>query len=160
MRRRFLAFLVWTICLWVTCTASAAALVTDVNWGVDKFNVLRMVVDLSENTRYDVSIANDKELQIKVAGGLGPKVIRRGTIKSDLAKSFSVDRDQNSVTVRVPMTKKIERSDLKSFILKKDASTGRPPRIVVQLCYYRRTEGETHYHRPWPRRFGSRRYRT
>ena len=99
MRRRFLAFLVWTICLWVTCTASAAALVTDVNWGVDKFNVLRMVVDLSENTRYDVSIANDKELQIKVAGGLGPKVIRRGTIKSDLAKCFSVDRDQNSVTV-------------------------------------------------------------
>ena len=106
MRRRFFAFLVWAVCLLVTCTASAAAMVTDVNWGVDKFNVLRMVVDLSENARYTVDIANDRELQIKVSGGLGPKVIRRGTIKSDLAKSFSVDRDQAGVVVRVPMTKK------------------------------------------------------
>ena len=133
MRRRYFAFLVWIICLMVTCTASAAAMVTDVNWGVDKFNVLRMVVDLSENTNYVVNIVNDKELQIKVIGGLDPKVIRRGTIKSDLAKSFSVDRDQANVIIRVPMTKKIERSDLKSFILKKDASTGRPPRLVVDI---------------------------
>ena len=105
LRRRYFAFLVWIICLMVTCTASAAAMVTDVNWGVDKFNVLRMVVDLSENTGYSVNIVNDKELQIKVTGGLDPKVIRRGTIKSDLAKSFSVDRDQTNVIVRVPMTK-------------------------------------------------------
>ena len=133
MRRRVFAFLVWAICLLAACTASAAALVTDVNWGVDKFNVLRMVVDLTESTRYDVSVANEKELQIKVTGGLDPKVIRRGTIKSDLAKSFTVDRDQNSVTVRVPLTKQIERSDVKTFILKKDASTGRPPRIVVDV---------------------------
>ena len=127
MRRRFLAFLVWAICLLVTCTASAAAMVTDVNWGVDKYNVLRMVVDLSENTHYTVDIVNDNELRIKVAGGLDPKVIRKGSIKSDLAKSFSVDRDQASVVVRVPMTKKVERSDVKNFILKKDGSTGRPP---------------------------------
>ena len=64
MRRKFLAFLVWAVCLLVTCTASAAALVTDVNWGVDKYNVLRMVVDLSENTQYNIKIANDRELQI------------------------------------------------------------------------------------------------
>ena len=133
MRRRFLAFLVWAICLLVTCTASAAAMVTDVNWGVDKYNVLRMVVDLSENTHYTVDIVNDNELRIKVAGGLDPKVIRKGSIKSDLAKSFSVDRDQASVVVRVPMTKKVERSDVKNFILKKDGSTGRPTRIVVDV---------------------------
>ena len=133
MRRRCLAFLVWAICLLVTCTASAAAMVSDVNWGVDKFNVLRVVVDLTENTNYNVSVANEKELQIKVTGGLDARVMRRGTIKSDLAKSFAVDRDQNSVTIRVPLTKKIERSDVKSFILKKDASTGRPPRIVVDV---------------------------
>ena len=133
MRRRFFAFLVWAVCLLAACTASAAALVTDVNWGVDKFNVLRMVVDLSENTQYDVSIAGGKELQIKVTGGLDPKVNRLGTIKSDLAKSFTVDRDQTGVIVRVPMTKEIERSDVKSFILKKDAYTGRPPRIVVDV---------------------------
>lgn len=119
MRRKFLAFLVWAVCLLVTCTASAAAMVTDVNWGVDKYNVLRMVVDLSENTQYNIKIANDRELQIKVTGELGPKVVRRGSIKSDLAKSFSVDREQNGVVVRVPMTKKVERSDVKSFILKK-----------------------------------------
>lgn len=133
LRKRFFAFLVWGICLLVTCTASAAAMVTDVNWGVDKFNVLRMVVDLSENARYAVDIVNDRELQIKVSGGLDPKVIRKGTIKSDLAKSFSVDRDKASVVVRVPMTKKVERSDVKNFILKKDGATGRPTRIVVDV---------------------------
>ena len=93
LHRRFFAFLVWTVCLLVTCTASAAALVTDVNWGVDKFNVLRMVVDLTENARYNVSVADGKELQIRVIGGLDPKVGRKGSIKSDLAKSYSVDRD-------------------------------------------------------------------
>ena len=87
-------------------------MVSDVNWGVDKFNVLRVVVDLTENTNYNVSLANEKELQIKVTGGLDARVMRRGSIKSDLAKSFAVDRDQNSVTIRVPMTKKIERSDV------------------------------------------------
>ena len=133
MRRKFFALLLWTICLLVTCTASAAATVTDVNWGVDKFNVLRMVVDLTDNTSYNVSVLNERELQIKVAGALDAKVARRGSIKSDLARSFIVDRDRNNVIVRVPMNKKVQRSEVKSFLLKKDASTGRPPRIVVDV---------------------------
>ena len=62
-------------------------MVSDVNWGVDKFNVLRVVVDLTENTNYNVSVANEQELQIKVAGGLGPKVMRRGTIKTTWRKA-------------------------------------------------------------------------
>jgi len=133
LRRKFFALLLWTICLLVTCTASAAATVTDVNWGVDKFNVLRMVVDLTDNTSYNVSVLNERELQIKVAGALDAKVARRGSIKSDLARSFIVDRDRNNVIVRVPMNKKVQRSEVKSFLLKKDASTGRPPRIVVDV---------------------------
>jgi len=133
LRRKFFALLLWTICLLVTCTASAAATVTDVNWGVDKFNVLRMVVDLTDNTSYNVSVLNERELQIKVAGALDAKVARRGSIKSDLASSFIVDRDRNNVIVRVPMNKKVQRSEVKSFLLKKDASTGRPPRIVVDV---------------------------
>ena len=133
MRRKAFAFLLWAICLAITCTVSAAATVTDVNWGVDKFNVLRLVVDISENANYNVSVLNERELQIKVKGALGPKVIRRGTIKSDLAKSFIVDRDSSNVTVRVPMNRKVQRSEVKSFLLKKDASTGRPPRIVVDV---------------------------
>ena len=71
MRRKFLAFLVWAVCLLVTCTASAAALVTDVNWGVDKYNVLRMVVDLSENTQYNIKIANDREQSHRRTGTQG-----------------------------------------------------------------------------------------
>ena len=133
MRRKFFALLLWTICLLVTCTASAAVTVTDVNWGVDKFNVLRLVVDLTDNTSYNVSVLNERELQIKVAGALDAKVARRGSIKSDLARSFIVDRDRNNVIVRVPMNKKVQRSEVKSFLLKKDASTGRPPRIVVDV---------------------------
>ena len=133
LRRKFFAFLLWTICILVTCTASAASSVTDVNWGVDKFNVLRLVVDISENTSYNVSVIHDRELQIKVAGALGSKVPRRGTVKSDLANTFIVDRDNKYVTVRVPMNKKVQRSEVNSYLLKKDASTGRPPRIVVDV---------------------------
>ena len=67
MRRRFFTLLALIICLLVTCTASAAALVTDVNWGVDRFNVLRMVVDLTENTQYKVSVLNEREVQKKTS---------------------------------------------------------------------------------------------
>ncbi|MBQ9636187.1 MAG: N-acetylmuramoyl-L-alanine amidase [Acidaminococcaceae bacterium] len=133
MRKRFFTFLLLMVCLMITCTVSAAATVTGVNWGVDKFNVLRMVVDLTENTRYNVDIVNDRELQIKISGAMDPNVVRRGSIKSDLAKSFAVDRDKTNVIVRVPMTKRIQKSELKSFVLKKDASTGRPTRIVVDV---------------------------
>ena len=133
MRRRFFTLLVWAVCLLATCTASAAATVTDVNWGVDKFNVLRLVVDLTEAANYNVNIINDRELQIKITGLLGSKVPRRAPIKSDLAKSFIVDRAQNDVIVRVPMTKNVQRSEVRSFLLRKDASTGRPPRIVVDV---------------------------
>ena len=125
LRKRFFTLLILMVCLLVTCTASAAATVTGVNWGVDKFNVLRMVVDLTESAKYSVDIVNDREMQIKIPGVMDPKVARKGTIKSDLAKSYSVDRDKTNVIVRVPMTKKIQKSEIKSFVLKKDASTGR-----------------------------------
>ena len=133
MRRKIFTLLVWAVCLLATCTASATAKVTDVNWGVDKFNVLRLVVDLTEAANYNVNIVNDRELQIKIAGLLDSRVPRKAPIKSDLAKSFIVDRVQNSVIVRVPMTKNVQRSEVRSFLLRKDASTGRPPRIVVDV---------------------------
>lgn len=133
LRRKIFTLLVWAVCLLATCTASATAKVTDVNWGVDKFNVLRLVVDLTEAANYNVNIVNDRELQIKIAGLLDSRVPRKAPIKSDLAKSFIVDRAQNNVIVRVPMTKNVQRSEVRSFLLRKDASTGRPPRIVVDV---------------------------
>ncbi len=133
MRRKIFSFVLCVLCILAACTASAAASVTAVNWGVDKFNVLRLVVDLTENTKYNVSIIHDREVQIRVAGTLDSRVSRRGSIKSDLANSFIVDRDGSGVTVRVPVNKKVQRSEVKDFLLKQDASTGRPPRIVVDI---------------------------
>ena len=104
MRRKIFALFVLAVCLFATLTASAAATVTDVNWGVNQYNVLRFVVDLTESSRYNIDV-DGNQLYIRVPGaGLGSKVARRSTIKSDLAKSMSVQRDN-----------------------------GRPPRIVVDV---------------------------
>lgn len=73
MRRRFFAFLVWAVCLLVTCTASAAAMVTDVNWGVDKYNVLRMVVDLSETRTILLTLQVTKNCRLKSPADLIPR---------------------------------------------------------------------------------------
>ena len=132
MRRKIISFLVALLCLAAVCTASAAATVTDVNWGVDQYNVLRFVVDLTESARYDVDV-KPKELQIKIHAGLGSRVFRKSTIKSDLAKTMYVERRKDQVVIRVPVTKTLKRSDARSFILRKDPGTGRPPRIVVDL---------------------------
>lgn len=131
MQQKIFMLLVLLMNLLTVCTASAAT-VTDVNWGVDKYNVLRFVVDLTEAARYNVNVSRN-ELQIQVYGDLGSKVIRKGSIKSDLAGTMYVDREAGRVIVRVPMNKNIKRSEVKSFILRKDASTGRPPRIVVDV---------------------------
>lgn len=132
LRRKIILFLVTLMCMLTACTASAAVTVTDVNWGVDQYNVLRFVVDLTESARYNVNV-QPKELQIKIYGGLGNQVFRKSTIKSDLAKVMYVERAKDAVVIRVPVTRTIRRADAKSFILRKDNATGRPPRIVVDL---------------------------
>lgn len=132
MRRKIFMLLVLVMSLTAACTASAAATVTDVNWGVDKYNVLRFVIDLTEATRYNVNVIRN-ELQIQVDGELDSKVPRKISIKSDLANTMYVDREAGRVTVRVPMNKNVKQSDVKSFILRKDPVTGRPYRIVVDV---------------------------
>lgn len=133
MRRKIFALFVLSVCLFATLTASAAATVTDVNWGVNQYNVLRFVVDLTESSRYNIDV-DGNQLYIRVPGaGLGSKVARRSTIKSDLAKSMSVQRDNGRVTIRIPMEKRIRRSEVHSFMLRQDPRTGRPPRIVIDV---------------------------
>ena len=97
LRRKIILFLVTLMCMLTACTASAAATVTDVNWGVDQYNVLRFVVDLTESARYNVNV-QPNELQIKIYGGLGNQVFRKSTIKSDLAKVMYVERAKDAVS--------------------------------------------------------------
>lgn len=133
MRRKIFAFLVLVVCLLTTLTASAAATVTDVNWGVNQYNVLRFVVDLTEAARYNIDVDGDK-LYIRLPGAeLGNRVVRRDTVKSDLARSLSVERDNRRVTIEVSLKKQIRRGDVHSFVLRKDPTTGRPLRIVIDV---------------------------
>ena len=61
MRRLFLLVLM-LCCLAVSAVASAAQ-VTDVKWGVDKDNMLRFVVDLTDAAPYKIEV-NDKLIKI------------------------------------------------------------------------------------------------
>ncbi|MGI6263495.1 MAG: N-acetylmuramoyl-L-alanine amidase family protein [Succiniclasticum sp.] len=145
MRRKIFALLVLAVCLLTTLTASAAATVTDVNWGVNQYNVLRFVVDLTEAARYNIDVDGNK-LYIRLPRAeLSSKVARRSTIKSDLAKSMSVERDNRRVTIEVPLKKRIRRSDVHSFVLRKDPATGRPPRIVIDVTTNKKSVASKRY---------------
>lgn len=132
MHRKIISFLVMMVCLLMTLTASAAATVTDVNWGVNKENVLRLVVDLTEKAPYSVEL-DGPTLRMKVDGSLQGGVMRKFILKSDLAKELFVEQSGDQVVLRLPMNKTIGSSDYKSFYLRKDSATGRPDRVVLDV---------------------------
>ena len=87
MRKIFLlALMVWML----LCAAIAqAAQITDVKWGVDKSNVLRLVVDVTDSAGYAVELEGSKlklTVNAKVAGQV-PKIKK---IKSSLADELRI----------------------------------------------------------------------
>ena len=136
MRKIFLLALL--MCMFLLAAVAEAAQITDVKWGVDKSNVLRLVVDITDSAGYDVKLEGAKlklTVNAKVAGQV-PKVKK---IKSDLADELRVVDGGSFTEVHLPLNQPITASDYKAFVLKQDAKTGRPFRVVVDVLAAKNT---------------------
>ena len=131
--------LVVLACALLGCAAVQAAQITDVKWGVNKEEVLRFVVDLTDNAGYAVDIEGSV-LNLTVNASKGSQVAAQGRVKSVLATSYQVvDKEQYTI-VRIPLSKSVPESRYKSFTLKKDPQTNRPFRVVLDIMPAQRSD--------------------
>lgn len=130
MRKIFV--LIALACSLLVCAAAQAAQITDVKWGVNKEEVLRFVVDLTDNAGYAVDIEGSV-LNLTVNASKGSQVAAQGIVKSALATSYQVVDKEHYTIVRVPLRQSIAESHYKSFTLKQDAQTNRPFRVVLDI---------------------------
>ena len=130
MRKIFV--LIALACSLLVCAAAQAAQITDVKWGVNKEEVLRFVVDLTDNAGYAVDIEGSV-LNLTVNASKGSQVAAQGNVKSALATSYQVVDKEHYTIVRVPLRQSLSESHYKSFTLKKDAQTNRPFRVVLDI---------------------------
>ena len=119
-------------CSLLVCAAAQAAQITDVKWGVNKEEVLRFVVDLTDNAGYAVDI-DGSVLNLTVNASKGSQVAVQGKVKSALATSYQVVDKEHYTIVRVPLRQSLSESHYKSFTLKKDPQTNRPFRVVLDI---------------------------
>ena len=131
MMKKFfaLAFLLGSFAL---CNLVSAAQVTGARWGVDKFNVLRLVVDLNENANYEIKMS-DKKLNIIVDASTSPALLKTSPVKSSLANAMRLYNEGNKTIVELSLTKELTEKDYKGFALKNDPTTGRTNRIVLDV---------------------------
>lgn len=137
MRKIFV--LIALACSLLVCAAAQAAQITDVKWGVNKEEVLRFVVDLTDNAGYAVDIEGSV-LNLTVNASKGSQVAAQGIVKSALATSYQVVDKEHYTIVRVPLRQSISESHYKSFTLKQDAQTNRPFRVVLDIMPAQRSE--------------------
>lgn len=119
-------------CSLLVCAAAQAAQITDVKWGVNKEEVLRFVVDLTDNAGYAVDIEGSV-LNLTVNASKGSQVAAQGNVKSVLATSYQVVDREHYTIVRVPLRQRLSESHYKSFTLKQDPQTNRPFRVVLDI---------------------------
>ena len=130
MRKLFL-FLTMLLTLLFTPLAQASQ-VTDVKWGVDKQNMLRFVVDLTEPATYQVS-TDQRMLVLTVDAALQPQAAGTKKIKSSIGDMMTVVAQGQQTLVKVPLWRDLAPEEYRSFVLKKDPQTKRPPRIVLDI---------------------------
>ncbi|WP_256317090.1 N-acetylmuramoyl-L-alanine amidase family protein [Phascolarctobacterium faecium] len=127
-------------CLMFSLTAFASE-ITDVRWGIDKTNVLRLVVDCDKPTGYKITFDGNTML-ITMDADLNSKVGRAHKIKSDIANEMRLDTSEGKTVLKVPLQKAIGSKDYKGFTLKKDPVTKRPDRIVIDVMANKRQASE------------------
>lgn len=124
-------------CLAVSAVANAAQ-VTDVKWGVDKDNMLRFVVDLTDAAPYKVEV-NDKMMTLIVDAELQNKTAKSSKTRSTIASMMKVEADGNKTLIKIPLSRALKADEYKSFTLRKDPETKRPARIVLDITAEKRT---------------------
>lgn len=130
MRKIFLLALL--MCMLLLTAMAEAAQITDVKWGVDKNNVLRLVVDITDAAGYDVKLEGAK-LKLTVNAKAAGQIPKMKKIKSTLADELRVVDGGSYTEVHLPLNQQINAGDYKAFVLKQDAKTGRPFRVVLDV---------------------------
>lgn len=130
MRKIFLLALL--MCMLLLTAVAEAAQITDVKWGVDKNNVLRLVVDITDAAGYDVKLEGAK-LKLTVNAKAAGQIPKMKKIKSMLADELRVVDGGSYTEVHLPLNQEINAGDYKAFVLKQDAKTGRPFRVVLDV---------------------------
>ena len=130
MRKIFLLALL--MCMLLLTAVAEAAQITDVKWGVDKNNVLRIVVDITDAAGYDVKLEGAK-LKLTVNAKAAGQIPKMKKIKSTLADELRVVDGSSYTEVHLPLNQQINAGDYKAFVLKQDAKTGRPFRVVLDV---------------------------
>ena len=115
------------------CSAVAqAAQVTDVKWGLSKENVLRLVVDVTEQAGYAVNIEGNT-LNLTVNAQKAGQIPGSRPVKSSIANRMQVRAAGSSTVISLPLNKSLSASDYKAFVLRKDPKTNRPFRVVLDI---------------------------
>ena len=130
MRKIFLLALL--MCMLLLTAVAEAAQITDVKWGVDKNNVLRLVVDITDAAGYGVKLEGAK-LKLTVNAKAAGQIPKMKKIKSTLADELRVVDGSSYTEVHLPLNQQINAGDYKAFVLKQDAKTGRPFRVVLDV---------------------------
>lgn len=130
MRKIFLLTLL--ACCMLLGAVAQAAQITDVKWGVNKADVLRIVVDVTDTAGYAVDMEGDT-LNLTVNADKGAQVPHSKAVKSSLADSLKIVDKGSYTVVRVPLKQRLQEKSYKAFVLKKDPATGRPFRVVLDV---------------------------
>ena len=130
MRKIFLLTLL--ACCMLLGAVAQAAQITDVKWGVNKADVLRIVVDVTDTAGYAVDMEGDT-LNLTVNADKGAQVPHSKAVKSSLADSLKIVDKGSYTVVRVPLKQRLLEKSYKAFVLKKDPATGRPFRVVLDV---------------------------
>lgn len=130
MRKIFLLTLL--ACCMLLGAVAQAAQITDVKWGVNKADVLRIVVDVTDTAGYAVDMEGDT-LNLTVNADKGAQVPHSKAVKSYLADSLKIVDKGSYTVVRVPLKQRLLEKSYKAFVLKKDPATGRPFRVVLDV---------------------------
>ena len=130
MRKIFLLTLL--ACCMLLGAVAQAAQITDVKWGVNKADVLRIVVDVTDTAGYAVDMEGNT-LNLTVNADKGAQVPHSKAVKSSLADSLKIVDKGSYTVVRVPLKQRLLEKSYKAFVLRKDPATGRPFRVVLDV---------------------------
>ena len=131
MHKKIICCLLFIISIFA-CVSAYAAEVTDVRWGLDRFNVLRLVVDLDSPPGYNISFQGQTML-VTVNAKLDEKVTRSFKMRSTLAPTMTVEESGGNTVLKLPLARTIGTQDYNAFTLKNDPVTKRPNRLVVDI---------------------------
>lgn len=132
MTKKFYLALLVLLSFFILTTTVFAANITNVRWGNQDNNNLRVVVDCD-----DLAIANvytkDQKTILKVDSKLASNVATNYALKNPLAKQLILKEQGNQTLIYIPLEIDATKVDYKLFTLKEDPLTKKPNRIVLDL---------------------------